>query len=81
VFGVRSLGSALRVVAESAGASGNALARAGALLRAAMASLGHPAIAFTVWAALLAGVALLWWMRPREDRTVREDRHVGLLGL
>jgi hypothetical protein len=81
VFVLKSFnGGALRAL-ESLSRSGTVLARAGALLRALVASASHPAVAFTLWAALLAGVALLWWMRPREDRSAREDQHVGMLGL
>jgi hypothetical protein len=70
---------ALRAV-ESLGSAGAVMAHVGALLRAVLASASQPAVAFTLWSALLVGVALLWWMRPREDRSVREDHHVGMLG-
>ena len=70
---------ALRAV-DSLGESGAVMAHAASVLRVVLASASQPAVAFTLWAALLAGVALLWWMRPREDRAVREDHHVGILG-
>ncbi len=80
VFVLKSLnGGALRAF-DSLGASGAVAARVGSVLRALLASASQPGVAFTLWAALLAGVALLWWMRPREDRPVREDHHVGMLG-
>jgi hypothetical protein len=81
VFVLKSLnGGALRAL-DSLGQTGALASRVAALARAALASASQPAIAFTLWAALLAGVALLWWMRPREDRSAGEDHHVGLLGL
>lgn len=43
--------------------------------------LSQPVLLFTVWAAVVAGVGLIWWMRPRRGRAVRGSRHVGVLGL
>lgn len=42
--------------------------------------LSQPVVLFTLWAALVAGVALIWWMRPRHGREARGSRHVGVLG-
>jgi anti-sigma factor RsiW len=81
VFLLKSLNGGVLRVLEGFGASGALLARLGSLARVLAMSASQPAVAFTLWAALLAGVALLWWMRPREDRSVREDHHVGMLGL
>jgi predicted anti-sigma-YlaC factor YlaD len=50
------------------------------LLHAVIKPLSQPVVLFTLWAAVVAGVALLWWMRPREGRSVRGSRHVGVLG-
>jgi anti-sigma factor RsiW len=50
------------------------------LLHAVVKPLSQPIVLFTLWAALVAGVALLWWMRPREGRSVRGSHHVGVLG-
>jgi hypothetical protein len=81
VFVLKSLnGGVLRTI-DGLNASGALLAKLGSLARVLAISASQPAVAFTLWAALLAGVALLWWMRPREDRSVREDHHVGMLGL
>jgi hypothetical protein len=81
VFLLKSLnGGVLRAI-DGLNASGALFARLGSLARVLVITASQPAVAFTLWAALLAGVALLWWMRPREDRPVREDHHVGMLGL
>jgi anti-sigma factor RsiW len=81
VFVLKSINAGVLRALDSLGESGPIVARLGSVLRALLASASQPAVAFTLWAALLAGVALLWWMRPREDRSVREDHHVGMLGL
>jgi len=80
MFLLKSVNGGVLRAFEALGATGPLLARAGALLRALAASVSQPAVAITLWAALFAGVALLWWMRPREDRAAQEDRHVGMLG-
>jgi anti-sigma factor RsiW len=80
VFVLKSFNAgALRAI-ESLGASGAVVGRVLSVLHALFESASQPAVAFTLWAALLAGVALLWWMRPHEDRSVQEDHHVGMLG-
>ena len=81
VFVLKSLNGGVLHVLDGLGASGAVLARFSSLVRVLVISASQPAVAFTLWAALLAGVALLWWMRPREDRSVREEHHVGMLGL
>ena len=81
VFVLKSCNAGALRALESLGASAAVAAHAGSVLRAVLASASQPAVAFTLWAALLAGVALLWWMRPREDRAAQEDHHVGMLGL
>jgi anti-sigma factor RsiW len=67
----------------------NALAAAGSrgewlrslpALHAVVKPLSQPIVLFTLWAALVVGVAVLWWMRPRHGRAVRGSRHVGVLG-
>jgi anti-sigma factor RsiW len=50
------------------------------VLHAVVKPLSQPIVLFTLWAALVAGVALIWWMRPREGRSARGSRHVGVLG-
>jgi anti-sigma factor RsiW len=50
------------------------------VLNAVLRPLSQPVVLFTLWAAIVVGVALLWWMRPREGRSVRGSRHVGVLG-
>ncbi|MCC6348891.1 MAG: zf-HC2 domain-containing protein [Candidatus Eisenbacteria bacterium] len=49
-------------------------------LQAVLKPLSQPVVLFTIWAALLVGVALLWWMRPQRGRTMGGSRHVGVLG-
>lgn len=80
VFLFKSVNVGLLRACESLGASGPLLARLGTFLRALAASASQPVVAVTLWAAVFVGIALLWWMRPREDRATQEDRHVGLLG-
>ena len=67
----------------------NALAAAGSrgewlrslpALHAVLKPLSQPIVLFTLWAALVVGVAVLWWMRPRHDRAERGSGHVGILG-
>jgi predicted anti-sigma-YlaC factor YlaD len=48
--------------------------------RALNALLSQPAIALTLWAAVVGTVVVLWWMRPRFGRDRGGARHVGLLG-
>jgi hypothetical protein len=81
VFVLKSINVGVLHALEGLGAAGALLSRFGSLARVLAISVSQPAVAFTLWAALLAGVALLWWMRPREDRSVREEHHVGMLAL
>jgi len=81
VFVLKSINAGAVRAFDSVGASNALLARLSPLLRAIATSVSQPAVAATLWAALLAGVAVLWWMRPHEDRAREEDPHVGLLGL
>jgi anti-sigma factor RsiW len=81
VFLLKSLNGGVLRALDGLSASGALLAKLASLGRVLVTSASHPAVAFTLWAALLAGGALLWWMRPREDRAVQEDHHVGMLGL
>jgi len=82
LFLLKSFSAGAARAFEGVGASGALLARLGAFARVIGTSLSQPAVAFTLWAALLAGIAVLWWMRPREDRAAaEEDQHVGLLSL
>jgi hypothetical protein len=81
VFLLKSINGGVLYVLDGIGVAGGLLTKLGSLARVLAASASQPAMAFTLWAALLTGVALLWWMRPREDRSVREDHHVGMLGL
>ena len=81
VFVLKSLNSSVLHALDSMSASTAMLVKLTTFARLLLESASQPAVAFTLWAALLAGGALLWWMRPREDRAVREDHHVGLLGL
>jgi anti-sigma factor RsiW len=50
------------------------------VLHAVVKPLSQPIVLFTLWAALVVGVAVIWWMRPRQGRAVRGSRHVGVLG-
>ncbi len=80
VFVLKSFNGGVLRALDSLEQSSALLTRLHALLKTLAATVSHPAVAFTLWAALLTGVALLWWMRPREERAVREDHHVGMLG-
>lgn len=81
VFLLKSFNTGVLRALEGVGAWGGLLTRLGGFARTLVLSASHPAVAFTLWSALLVGGALLWWMRPREHRSTGEDRHVGLLGL
>lgn len=81
VFVLKSFNAGALQALDSLGSSGALMTRVAAVLRALLATATQPAVAVTFWAAVLVGVALLWWMRPREDRAAREDHHVGLLSL
>ena len=72
--------TALRVV-DVLGAIDGVMGRVAPLARTLAGSLSHPAVWMPAWGALLACAVVLWWMRPRDGRSVRGIRHVGLLGL
>lgn len=74
----------LRTLSDGLARTGETLAGAGVagrLLRFAGGVLAHPAVALIVLAALAVCAALLWWMRPREQRSAREIPNVGMLVL
>ena len=72
--------TALRVV-DAMGALDGAVTRVAPYARMLAGSLSHPAVMFPFWGALLACAVVLWWLRPREGRSVRGIRHVGILGI
>ena len=72
--------TALRVV-DAMGALDGAVTRIAPFARMVAGSLSHPAVMFPLWGALLACAVVLWWLRPREGRSVRGIRHVGMLGI
>ena len=85
--GLRSLTSTgsfvLRTLSDGLARTGEALAgggSAGRLLRLLGSVLAHPTVLLTLIAALSVCAAVLWWMRPRDQRTTRGIRHVGILG-
>lgn len=76
-FVVRSFGTGFARMGEVlAGEDG-----AGRMLKLLGGALAHPAVFFTLIAAVGVCAALFWWMRPRDARATREMPHVGLLGL
>lgn len=79
LFVMQSLNAALVNVVDVVGSRGEWL-RSLPALNAVVRPLSQPIVLFTLWAALVAGVAVLWWMRPRRSRAVRGSRHVGVLG-
>lgn len=81
LFVLKSINAAALRLVDIADLVGLALARLAPILRALRLPLTHPAFAFTLGAAALVCIAVFWWMRPREDRSIRGDHHVGLLGL
>jgi hypothetical protein len=81
IFVTKSLNTSVLHALDGLSASNALLVKLGTFFRLLAVTASQPQIAFTLWAALLAGGALLWWMRPREHRAIREDHHVGLLGL
>ena len=72
-------GAALRLV-DGFGASGTLMARIAPVLRAVASPLSQPVVVFTLSAAVLFCAVVLWWMRPRETRSIRGTNHVGVLG-
>lgn len=79
LFVMQSLNAGLVNVVDMLGSRGEWL-RSLPALHAVAKPLSQPVVLFTIWAALVAGVAVLWWMRPRHGREVRGSRHVGVLG-
>lgn len=79
LFVLQSLNAGLVSLLNLSGAPGEWL-RSLPALQAVVKPLSQPVVLFTVWAALVAGVAVLWWMRPRAGRAVKGSRHVGVLG-
>jgi hypothetical protein len=79
LFVLQSLNAALVSVVNMPGSRGEWL-RSLPALHAVLKPLSQPVVLFTLWAALIVGVAVLWWMRPRAGRAVRGSRHVGVLG-
>lgn len=80
LFALDSLNTATVKLVASVGATGAASVRLLALAHGLWRALAQPAVAISVWAAVIAVVALLWWMRPRESRAPEGETHVGLLG-
>ena len=79
LFVLQSLNAGLVNVLDLVGSRGEWL-RSLPALNAVLKPLSQPVVLFTLWAALVVGVAVLWWMRPRQARAVRGSRHVGVLG-
>jgi anti-sigma factor RsiW len=55
--------------------------RVAPFLRALGALLSNSGVQIALATAAVACVAVLWWIRPREKRSTRGVRHVGVLGL
>lgn len=72
--------TALRMV-DALGAFDGAVTRVTPLARTLAGSLAQPQVLYPLWGALLACAVVLWWLRPRDGRSVRGVRNVGLLGL
>ena len=86
--GTRSLTSTgsfvLRTLSDGLARTGEALAgggSAGRLLRLLGGALAHRSVLLTLVAAFTVCAAVLWWMRPRDQRATEELPHVGMLGL
>ena len=86
--GLRSLTSTgsfvLRTLSDGLARTGEALAGGGSvgrMFRLLGSAFAHPTVLLTVIAALGVCAAVLWWMRPREERATEEIPHVGMLGL
>lgn len=80
LFVMQSMNSAVVDVVDMLGSRGEWL-RSLPAVAALARPLSQPVVLFTLWAAVVAGVAVLWWMRPRQARGVRGSGHVGVLGL
>lgn len=81
LFVLKSINAALMQVADAAFAAGGLLARVAPVVRALAGPLSRPAVVLSLGAALVVCAAVLWWMRPREQRAERGMSDVGLLGL
>ena len=79
LFVLQSLNAGLVNALDLLGSRGEWL-RSLPAVHAVVKPLSQPVVLFTLWAALVVGVAVLWWMRPRHGRAVRGSRHVGVLG-
>jgi anti-sigma factor RsiW len=55
-------------------------ARLAPLMRALEALMSQPAIRLALLMAGITCAVVLWWMRPRDQRSVEGIRHVGVLG-
>jgi hypothetical protein len=80
LFVLKSCNAAALRLVDSFGASGTMMARIAPVLRAVATPLSQPVVVFTLCAAVLFCAAVLWWMRPRESRSIRGTNHVGVLG-
>ena len=80
VFVLNSLTHASMRFAEGWGLVAAVGERFSPVNRALSAVVSRPEVAFTLWAAALACLGLLWWMRPRPRPVTRGVRHVGVLG-
>lgn len=76
------LNAATWLVVRAAGA-GEALAaavqRAGPVVRGIGAVASLPTVTWTLAAAAAVTIAVIWWMRPREDASAKEVRDVAVL--
>ena len=79
VFVCRSINAAVLSLAGGASLLESAGARLSPFVRVLARVLEIPEVSWLVGGALLAGVVLLWWVRPRADRAWKEGHHVGVL--
>ena len=80
LFVLESVSEGLVATVAALGSRGEWL-RSLPALHAVLKPLSQPSVLFTLWAALVVGVAVIWWMRPRHDRAASGSEHVGILGL
>ena len=80
IFTLNAGSSALLDLASGWGVISEAGVRIAPFGRALATVLGRSGVGITLSLAGLACVALLWWMRPRQDRRGGRMRHVGVLG-
>ena len=76
-FVLRTLNDGLVRLGEALSGNGSF----GRMLKLLWGAIAHPAVLFTVIAALTVCAGLLWWMRPRERSATGEIPYVGMLGL